>query len=175
MNDHRSLRMPRGVRGKIVGNEVARRILLVNGSFIISGYSSLRNAFPLTTVRTRRRGIYENFPPAISGERGGPVIVVKRVSLEYLARERSLTLMRHYYALESSFSAGCGCICVYVCVYVCVCKFTSPVSIRLRIHGWGKSRSLAIAITRSPLAPSPSNPAGSGGRSIAGNPSRRAS
>jgi len=84
MNDHRSLRMPRGVRGKIVGNEVARRILLVNGSFIISGYSSLRNAFPLTTVRTRRRGIYENFPPAISGERGGPVIVVKRVSLEYL-------------------------------------------------------------------------------------------
>lgn len=45
MNDHRSLRMPRGVRGKIAGNEVAGGILLVNGSFIISGYRFHGNAF----------------------------------------------------------------------------------------------------------------------------------
>lgn len=53
MNDHRSLRMPRGVRGKIVGNEVAGLNLTCKWILHYIQISSPRLRV-LTAIRTRR-------------------------------------------------------------------------------------------------------------------------
>lgn len=52
MNDHRSLRMPRGVRGKIVGNEVAGANLTCKWILHYIQIQFFEECI-LTTVRTR--------------------------------------------------------------------------------------------------------------------------
>lgn len=54
MNDHRSLRMPRGVRGKIVGNEVARRNLTCKWILHYIQIQFFEERVITTTARTRR-------------------------------------------------------------------------------------------------------------------------
>jgi len=103
--------------------------------------------------------------PAISGERRGPVIVVKRVSLKYLARERSLTLMRHYYALESGFSRQ-RLLAVHARMRACsvvrvsVNPFQNPGSLgKIAVPSTVRSHARTLAITReSSLPPPPSVP-----------------
>lgn len=59
MNDHRSLRMPRGVRAEIVGNEVAGANLTCKWILHYIQISSRRKCV-LTTISTRR-GVRENY------------------------------------------------------------------------------------------------------------------
>lgn len=54
MNDHRSLRMPRGVRGKIVGNEVAEANLTCKWILHYIQIQFFEKRVLTTTARTRR-------------------------------------------------------------------------------------------------------------------------